>query len=302
MTSKLNAIDTAALLPYSSLIDALADAARQLSSGAIACPERQAIPMQQGAVMLSMAASAPDIAVHKLVSVAPANRARGLPTIIGHLSVIDAASGECAVLLDGATVTARRTAALSMLGIQRFFPAPPRSIVMIGIGKQAESHAHAIREIFPEARLSVIGKSLEDAQHFCERVSGNDWRCIALESIAGDTDVVITATTSRTPVYTLPAMAGRLIVALGAFKPDCAEIAPATVLASTVIVDDLAGARHEAGDLILAGADWSKVRALGDALDAPGIQGPIMFKTVGCAAWDLAAARVALATLRARSA
>jgi 1-piperideine-2-carboxylate/1-pyrroline-2-carboxylate reductase [NAD(P)H] len=110
-------------------------------------------------------------------------------------------------------------------------------------------------------------------------------------------DVVITGTTSKQPVYLHPARAGRLIIAVGAFKPDAAEIAPATVLASRIYVDDPEGARHEAGDLLQAGADWSQVQGIAHALGAAPMADtePVLFKTVGCAAWDLAAARVALA-------
>ncbi len=295
MLHKRDAADTTALLPYPALIDALAIASVQLVAGAIVCPERQVIPMQAGAVLLSMAASAADIAVHKLVSVAPANQLRGLPTILGHLSVLDAASGECTLLLDGATVTGRRTAALSMLGIRTFLASPPRCIVLIGTGTQAAHHARAIAEIYPQARLHVAGSSADSARRFCAAFT----HCTPLPSVAAlppDADVVITATTSRTPVYSLPAQTTRLLIGVGAFKPGDAEIAAQTVLASTVIVDDAAGARHEAGDLLLAGVDWERVTALGAALQAPiRAAHPILFKTVGCAAWDLAAARVALA-------
>ena len=75
---------------------------------------------------------------------------------------------------------------------------------------------------------------------------------------------------------------------------------PAELLHSrTVVVDCLAGARHEAGDLIQAQIDWSKVRELPDILAHGFVQQPLLpvYKTVGQAAWDLAAARVALASL-----
>jgi 1-piperideine-2-carboxylate/1-pyrroline-2-carboxylate reductase [NAD(P)H] len=109
---------------------------------------------------------------------------------------------------------------------------------------------------------------------------------------------VITCTTSRTPVYALPASRERLLIAVGAYRPDMAEIAPDTVRASRCYVDEPEGARHEAGDLIGAGVDGAQVLPLSAALarrPAPG-DAPVLLKTVGCAAWDLAAARVALAT------
>lgn len=74
-----------------------------------------------------------------------------------------------------------------------------------------------------------------------------------------------------------------------------AEIGPHTLAGSEVFVDDPEYAKQEAGDLLQAGVDWASVRSLIDALrDAPAAGRPIVYKTVGTGAWDLAAGRVAL--------
>ncbi len=118
--------------------------------------------------------------------------------------------------------------------------------------------------------------------------------------MAADTDVVISCTSSHSPVYTQAAQAGRLVIAVGSFNPAWAEIGADTVRASGVLVDDETGAAHEAGDLIQAGIDMARVQGLARVLGQPAPSGPVVFKTVGCAAWDLAAARVALAMLAAK--
>jgi 1-piperideine-2-carboxylate/1-pyrroline-2-carboxylate reductase [NAD(P)H] len=113
-------------------------------------------------------------------------------------------------------------------------------------------------------------------------------------------DVVICCTTSQEPVYQEPARPARLVVAVGSFTPQAAEIGAATVRASRLYVDDLDSARHEAGDLIRAGIDWGEVRPIAQCLRDRTIPvGPAFFKTVGHAAWDLAAARVAVAQSKA---
>src|SRR3546814_15959476 len=86
------------------------------AAGNIQAPERQVVPFAQGGVMLSMPATAHDIGIHKLVNVAPANKTLGLPTINGVVSIYDGRTGQTLAVLDGPTVTARRTAAVSMLG------------------------------------------------------------------------------------------------------------------------------------------------------------------------------------------
>jgi 1-piperideine-2-carboxylate/1-pyrroline-2-carboxylate reductase [NAD(P)H] len=65
------------------------------------------------------------------------------------------------------------------------------------------------------------------------------------------------------------------------------------------VVDDPVGAKHEAGDLIQAGVDWRAVSPLAKALNGEfSTTNPVLFKSVGCAAWDLAACRVARDALR----
>jgi 1-piperideine-2-carboxylate/1-pyrroline-2-carboxylate reductase [NAD(P)H] len=73
---------------------------------------------------------------------------------------------------------------------------------------------------------------------------------------------------------------------------------PASLLHSRqIVVDDLEGAQHEAGDLIQAGIDWSTVKPLANYLDGARPDPLPLLKTVGQGAWDLAAARVAIASL-----
>ena len=74
-----------------------------------------------------------------------------------------------------------------------------------------------------------------------------------------------------------------------------AEFEAHTLLASRLYADDVSGARHEAGDLIQAEVDWEQVHSIHQALRTPAPRDkPLFFKSVGSAAWDLAAARCAL--------
>jgi 1-piperideine-2-carboxylate/1-pyrroline-2-carboxylate reductase [NAD(P)H] len=199
-------------------------------------------------------------------------------------------------VLDGPTVTGRRTAAVTVLGIQTLHKAAPREILIIGTGKQAANHAEALAVTFPEARLFARGVSQAGTEEFVERTRPVAPNLVALvgDQIPDSVDVVITLTTSKSPVYTGPARSGRLVVGVGAFTPDAAEIAKETVDGSFVVVDDPVGARHEAGDLIQAKVDWQRVSPLAKALAGKlDPSAPILFKSVGCAAWDLAACRVA---------
>jgi 1-piperideine-2-carboxylate/1-pyrroline-2-carboxylate reductase [NAD(P)H] len=299
-TRDFDAQATAALLDYPSLVRVLRETIVEYGAGRIASPERMAIPLQAGGLMLSMPASAEDIAIHKLVNVCPSNGKRELPTIHGQVVACDAHTGETLFVLDGPTVTGRRTAAVTVLGIQTLHGMAPREILIIGTGKQASNHAEALAVTFPEARLFVKGTSQAAAEAFVTRT-----RALApnLSVLHGDLipdsiEVVITLTTSKSPVYKLSARAGRLVVGVGAFTHDAAEIGKETVDGSFVVVDDPVGAKHEAGDLIQANVDWNLVFPLARALAGElKPTAPILFKSVGCAAWDLAACRLARAAL-----
>ncbi|WP_248322472.1 bifunctional Delta(1)-pyrroline-2-carboxylate/Delta(1)-piperideine-2-carboxylate reductase [Caballeronia sp. Sq4a] len=299
-----DAAQTARLLPYDRLADTLAATMLDYAAGRIESPERMVVPLAHGGVMLSMPATAADIAMHKLVNVCPGNGARGLATIHGQVTAFDATTGVPQFMLDGPTVTGRRTAAVSMLAIRALAADIPREVLVIGTGKQAVSHVEALASLYPDARLFILGSRAGRASAFCADHAALSPNLIPLEgpAIPDSIDVVITTTTSKTPVYTLAASAARLVIGVGAFTADAAEIAASTVQASALFVDDLAGARHEAGDFILAGIDWNVVRPLATALAShERLDVPVVFKSVGCAAWDLAACRVARAVLSDQS-
>lgn len=291
-----DAAATARLLTFADLVGALRTAAADLMAGRIVSPERTMLPLQEGAVMLAMPATAPDIAIHKLVTVSPANAASGLATVQGQVVAYDTHNGSPLFMLDGPTVTARRTAAMSMLGIQALHGIAPSEVVVIGTGAQAGSHVAALGALFPAARVYVIGSRLERAEAFCMRHQALNARLEALapDRIPASVEVVITATTSASPVYHEPDMPGRLVIAVGSFAADAAEVEASLVQASVLYIDDPHGGRYEAGDFIQAGTDWARVHPIADAFShAAPVERPILFKTVGCAAWDLAACRVA---------
>ncbi|WP_397452925.1 bifunctional Delta(1)-pyrroline-2-carboxylate/Delta(1)-piperideine-2-carboxylate reductase [Pseudomonas sp. NA-150] len=289
-----NESETAALLPMRELMEALRTAAQECVEGKIVSPERMVVALKEGGIMLSMPATADDIAIHKLVNVNPRNNKEGLPTIHGQVVAMNALSGVMLFQVDGPTVTGRRTAAVSMLGISRLLPQPPKSVLIIGVGKQALNHVEAIAEVFPEATIHMRGRSAHGAQMFVDQLKAIAPKLQVEDASADvDYDVVITVTTARSPVYSELAKPGRLVIGVGAFTPEMCEIAPAVVDASTVYVDDLLGAPHEAGDLIQAKIDWSRVKSLASAFsEQPDLSKPILFKTVGTGAWDLAACRV----------
>jgi ornithine cyclodeaminase len=114
------------------------------------------------------------------------------------------------------------------------------------------------------------------------------------EEVLPRVPLIVTATSSAAPILPPGVRADAFIAAIGAYQPDRAELPPALVQRARLFVDTLEGAQAEAGDLLLAGVDWRDVTALEVALTRPRpATGPVVFKSVGHALWDLAAARLA---------
>jgi 1-piperideine-2-carboxylate/1-pyrroline-2-carboxylate reductase [NAD(P)H] len=294
---------TAHALPYSKLVPALAQAARELASGTIIAPERQVVPIDAASVLLSMPAIGADISVTKLITVHANNARHKLPAIQGEVVVFDTATGRRLALLDGPTVTARRTAAMTLLGIETLARKKPASVLIIGTGTQAVAHADALVEHFGVARFRIAGRTRAGAEAFAsalmQRHPQLDVQPLAAEALRQDvpeSDVIIALTTSAVPVIPANIPPDTLAIGVGAFKPNMAEFPPELLHVRQIIVDDLDGAKHEAGDLIQANVDWTGVAALADILTGKVPRSALtpVFKTVGQAAWDLAAARVAI--------
>lgn len=289
---------TAALLDFKKLVDAIAQAATELEAGSILSPERLVVPLGDGGVLLSMPATAQDIGIHKLVNVQPGNVQRHLPTINGTVTVCDALTGQIKCLLDGPEVTGRRTAAVTLLAIRTLLQREPKQILLFGTGAQARHHVQAVNALYPQCKLWVRGIDAQATADFCNNNRDLHEHLQPCGDSIPDVDVVITVTTSTEPVYNELAKPGRLIIGVGAFKPEMAELGKVTLDGSVLYADDTAGAQHEAGDLLRAGVDWSQVRSLAAAIRGPiDSSRPIVFKSVGTAAWDLAASRVALHAL-----
>jgi ornithine cyclodeaminase len=297
----LDAEGTAERLPYPALADSIREVALAMSSDELQAPPRFALPLQEGGVLLVMPASDPDIAITKLVTVHPENPTRGLPTIRGEVVVMDATTGERLGLLEGGVVTARRTAALSMLAARELAPRPEGPLLVVGAGTQGRAHLEAFRAGLGVSRVFVSSRSRRSAVSLAGHARSLGMEAEAVEGpgeVIDEVSLVVTATTSVEPVLPEGVPEGVFVAAVGSFEPEAAELPPALISASRVFVDTIEGAREEAGDLIgaqSAGAfGWEEATPLQEALRSPERPtGTVVFKSVGHALWDLAAARTA---------
>lgn len=295
----LTAEQTRRRLPYAALADAIAEVVRSPDANA---PERLQMPLPEGGTLLLMPAADDAIAMTKMVTVHPHNAESDLDTIQGEMVVLDAATGVRKGLLDGATVSGRRTAALSLLAAQVLAPVTTGPAVIVGAGVQARAHIEAFADGFGTEQFYIQSRTRSRAEALAERMRaelGVDVKVIDdLAAVPDQVRLYATATTSQAPVLPEHLPDDAFVAAVGAFKPDMAELPPALIAGGQVIVDTLEGTQAEAGDLIQAAAsgafDWQDARPLAQVVDV-GVAGagPILFKSVGHSLWDLAAARLA---------
>jgi 1-piperideine-2-carboxylate/1-pyrroline-2-carboxylate reductase [NAD(P)H] len=301
VTRIFDAEETASRLPYPALADSIREVALARSSDELQAPPRLVLSLSEGGVLLVMPASDPEISITKLVTVHPQNPGRGLPTIQGEVVVMEAATGERLGLLDGSVVTARRTAALSMLAARELASQPDGPLLIVGAGTQGRSHLEAFREGLGTSKVFICSRSAESAASLAghARDLGMDARAVERpEEILDEVSLVVTATTSKEPVLPDEIPEGVFVAAVGSFEPEAAELPPPLISNSHVFADTMEGAKEEAGDLIQAAQagvfQWQDATELEEALrsfERP--DGTVVFKSVGHALWDLAAARTA---------
>ena len=152
--SVLDAPATARALPYPALAEALSAMLARKRDGHTVAPERLVVPLT-GGVLLAMPASDGEFAVTKLVTVHAGNPQRGLPSLLGEVLLMRADTGERLLMLDGPTVTARRTAALSALAGRRLGARAGGELLVIGSGVQARAHVEAFASLLGVTKVRI---------------------------------------------------------------------------------------------------------------------------------------------------
>ena len=295
---------TAAALPYPALareIEAL------LRDPSLVVPPRLVQPLAGGGSLFVMPAADATLAITKLITFVAGNAARGLPTIQGDIVVFDARCGQRLVVLDGPTVTARRTAAVSLLAAQRLAPQARGPLLIVGAGVQGRAHLEAFHEGLGTQEVMVASRTPASAQALVAhaRTLGMHAEVVADANAAlADCPLVVSCTPAQGVVLSARPRADAFVAAVGAFTPRMVEWAPQVcqhLQATGLLVVDTRDADHEAGDLLQAGIDVADLPTLADMIAQRTLgtaTGPVFFKSCGWAGWDLAAARLVCADMR----
>jgi ornithine cyclodeaminase len=275
-----------------------------LRDPAVQVPERLVQPLPGGGSLFVMPALDGRIAITKLITFTPANAGTARPAIQGDVVVFDAATGERRLVLDGPTVTARRTAAVSLLAACKLAPRPEGPLLIVGAGAQGLSHLEAFHAGLGVREVLVASRRRESAQALADHAAKLGLRA----EVVDDADaalarcpLVVTCTPANGVVLRSKPTPGTFIAAIGAFTPKMVELAPEMcrgIAEEGTVAVDTPDALHEAGDLLQAGLDVASFPSLRDIVEGRvTARGTVLFKSCGWAGWDLAAARAALAGL-----
>jgi len=294
----LDARQTAAGLPWPALVEQLR---ALLADSTVHVPERIVQPLANGASLFVMPAADSRVAMTKLITFTPANAGTSRATIQGDVVVFDVLTGTRRLVLDGPTVTARRTAAVSALAAQLLAPNTEGPLLVVGAGAQGFSHVEAFVQLLGVRDVRIASRRTSSAQALADhaRSLGANAKVVGdADAALADCPLVVTCTPAQHIVLRSIPRADAFIAAIGAFTPKMVELAPEICMhcaSQGTIVVDTPEAVHEAGDLIQAGLDVASFATLRDvvAAPAPAKRGPVLFKSCGWAGWDLAAARAA---------
>jgi ornithine cyclodeaminase/alanine dehydrogenase-like protein (mu-crystallin family) len=270
------------------LITAMEKALIDFSAGKVTQPVRSGITVDPpGGFFFMMPARAEGLGV-KIVTFYPSNVERGIATHMATIFLVDPETGTPLAVMDGRLITEMRTAAVSATATKLLALPDAKVLAILGSGVQAHSHIEALCLVRNFEEVRVWSHTTAHAQRFAEEIGA---KAMSAEEAVRDADVVVTATSSKTPVlqgaWLKP---GCHVNAIGACRPDWRELDDGA-MANVVFVDSRDGAMKESGDVILSDA---KIYAeLGEALAGkidPRRNETTIFKSLGMAVEDIAAA------------
>lgn len=302
MSSDLRVIGAEELrerLPMLAAVDALESAfGRDDPSGG---PLRTQVETAAGSLLLMPSSGDRGVGV-KLVTLTDANPGRGLPFVQAAYILFDAETQAPEALLDGAALTALRTAAVSALATRHLARTDAARLAIFGAGVQATAHLEAMCAVRAVTDLVVISRSPGPAASLAEEGTR---RGLATEvgerSAVADADLVCTCTTSGEPLFDGSLLApGTHVNAVGAYRPETRELDTETVRRARIVVETREVAMAEAGDILIPireGAidERHVVAELADVVRGASVrrsaEDVTLFESVGMAFEDLVVAR-----------
>ena len=295
----IGAEELRARLPMVAAIDALETAFRALDPGT--GPLRTSLETPAGSLLVMPAFGDAGVGV-KLVTLTSSNPGRGLPYIQAGYVLFDTTTQSPEAVLDGTSLTALRTAAVSGLATRHLAREDAARLVVFGAGVQARAHLEAMCAVRPVTELVVVSRSPGPGRSLIQAAleRGLAARPGGPGSVA-EADLICTCTTSGEPLFDGSLLTpGVHVNAVGSHRPDARELDTETVRRGRVVVETREVALAEAGELAIPIAEGAieaghVVADLAGAVRGVEVRRSTddltVFKSVGMAFEDLVVAR-----------
>jgi ornithine cyclodeaminase/alanine dehydrogenase-like protein (mu-crystallin family) len=280
-----------AVLSYDELIPAIRQALMDFSAGRMVQPLRTVMSVSTHAGWFAvMPAVYGGVMGAKMVTFYPRNVERGKHTHMATIQLFRADTGEPLALMDGRLITEMRTAAVSAVAVDLLARSGAKVLGILGSGVQARSHVKALSRVRKFEEIRVWSRSEANARRFAEEIGA---QVMTAEQVVSGADVVLTLTSSPEPI-----LQGRwlkndaMVCAVGAVTPERRELDD-EAMQGAVVVESREAALREPGDILLAKAEVTA--ELGELLNGKVMDSrdrPIIFKSVGIAIEDIAAAKL----------
>jgi ornithine cyclodeaminase/alanine dehydrogenase len=239
-------------------IGAVESAFRELATGTAIMPTRLSItlPVSDGwlGVMPTFLLNAKSLTT-KIVTVYSHNTSQhGLPNVLALIVLNDIETGRVEAVMDGSHITAMRTGAVGGVATKYLASKDAVNLGIFGCGVQARTQLEAVREVRDIESVMVYDSDRSRMQEFVSRFLStmNIRTAKTSEEVVRNSDIIVTATTSKTPVFNgTDLKPGTHINAIGAFTPDARELDDQTISKAKIVIDSSEAAFEEAGDLII---------------------------------------------------
>jgi ornithine cyclodeaminase/alanine dehydrogenase-like protein (mu-crystallin family) len=298
----VEAEELSSLLPMSAAIDALQDAfATQDPSGG---RPRSRVETPAGTLLLMPAASDVGVGV-KLVTLTPDNPEAGLPLIHAVYVLFDLQTQAPSAVIDGAALTALRTAAVSGLATRWMAREESPRLLIFGSGVQARAHLDAMRAVREISAVTVVSRTGSHAAAFADDIREMDLHArVGTAADVETADIICTCTAGETPLFDGKMLrAGTHINAIGSFLPETRELDSETMKRARVVVETREAVVGEAGELVIPIGEgvFAADHVIADLAEV--VRGAevrqddadiTVFKSVGLAFEDLVIARAAV--------
>ncbi|MCZ4518013.1 ornithine cyclodeaminase family protein [Rhodococcus ruber] len=262
MTLVLRHSEISALLDRSEVFTAVERALADLSTGAAQNPAPPSMNGTEDGRIIPMVAQSgtSELAVVKVLSDLPGNRARGLPRQRSTMLVTSTRTGECVAMLDGRAITAIRTAAASAVATAHLARNDSSVVGVVGAGNLAVEHVRALHGVRDIESVVVWSRSADTVERFRESLADLDLKidhALSVEDVVRQSHIVCTLTPSVEPIlFGQWLIAGTHLNVVGAApRPNEREVDGDAMAQSRVVVDSTATALSKSGDALLAIAE-----------------------------------------------